>query len=88
METSLTLFWNSPKSEALYQVMDALTMKYRGGWPRLVHLSADYARDSGTTTNDIVSLWVKDKIYRAVVLSTFLYGVYRRQVKKLHAFMM
>ena len=30
--------------------MDALTMKYRGGWPRLVHLSADYARDSGTTT--------------------------------------
>ena len=25
-------------------------MKYRGGWPRLVHLSADYARDSGTTT--------------------------------------
>ena len=36
---------------------------------------------------------VKDKIYRAVVLSTLLYGavawtVYRRQVKKLHAFMM
>ena len=25
-------------------------MKYRGGWPRLVHLSADYARDYGTTT--------------------------------------
>ena len=25
-------------------------MKYRGGWPRLVHLSADHARDSGTTT--------------------------------------
>ena len=50
METSWTLFWNSPTSEALYQVMDALTMKYRGGWPRLVHLSADYARDSGTTT--------------------------------------
>ena len=24
--------------------------KYRGGWPRLVHLSVDYARDSGTTT--------------------------------------
>ena len=36
--------------EALYEVMDVLTMKYRGGWPRLVHLSADYARDSGTTT--------------------------------------
>ena len=25
-------------------------MKYRGGWPRLVHLAADYSRDSGTTT--------------------------------------
>ena len=25
-------------------------MKYRGGWPRLVHLSANYARDSETTT--------------------------------------
>ena len=25
-------------------------MKYRGGWPRLVHISADYARDSATTT--------------------------------------
>ena len=36
---------------------------------------------------------VKGKIYRAIVLSTLLYGaeawiVYRRQVKKLHAFMM
>ena len=50
METSWTLFWNSPTSKTLYQVMDALTMKYIGGWPRLVHLSADYARDSGTTT--------------------------------------
>ncbi|KAK2186303.1 hypothetical protein NP493_206g01015 [Ridgeia piscesae] len=30
--------------------MDALTMKYRGRWPRLVHLSADYTRDSGTIT--------------------------------------
>ena len=49
METSWTMFWNSPTSEALYQVMDALTMKYRGR-PRLVHLSADYARDSETTT--------------------------------------
>jgi len=29
METSFTLFSNSPISEALYQVMDALTMKYR-----------------------------------------------------------
>ena len=40
-----------------------------------------------------VSMRVKGKIYRAIVLPTFLYGadawtVYRRQVKKLHAFMM
>ena len=32
---------NSPTSEALYQLMDALTMKYRGGWTRLDYLSAD-----------------------------------------------
>ena len=37
-------------SVAVYQIMDALMLKYRGGWPRLVHLSADYARNSGTTT--------------------------------------
>ena len=97
METSLTLFWNSPTSEALYQVTDAWTMKYRGGWPRLVHLSVDYARDYGTST--IVSCGLhqsmrdKGKIYRAIVLSTLLCGaeawtVYRQQVKKLHAFMM
>jgi len=49
-ETKWTLFLNSPTSEALYQVMDASTMKYRGGWARSMHLSADYARDSGTTT--------------------------------------
>ena len=34
----------------LYQVMDALTMKYTLVWPMLVHLSTDYTRDSGTTT--------------------------------------
>ena len=34
----------------IYKVMDALKMKHRGGWPRLVRLSADYGRDSGTTT--------------------------------------
>ena len=33
-----------------YQVMDALTMKYKGGRPGLVHLSAENARDSGTIT--------------------------------------
>jgi hypothetical protein len=43
--------------------------------------------------NHHVSTRVKGKIYRAVVISTLLYGaeswtVYRQQVKKLHAFMM
>ena len=43
--------------------------------------------------NHHVSMWVKGKIYRAIVLSTLQYGaedwiVYTRQVKKLHAFMM
>ena len=43
--------------------------------------------------NHYMSMRVKGKIYRAIVLSTLLYGteawtVYRRQVKKLHAFMM
>ena len=43
--------------------------------------------------NHYVSMRVKGKIYRVIVLSTLLYGaeawtVYRRQVKKLHAFMM
>ena len=43
--------------------------------------------------NHHVSMRVKGKIYRAIVLSTLLYEaeawtVYRRQVKKLHAFMM
>ena len=43
--------------------------------------------------NHHVSMRVKGKIYRAIVLSILLYGaeawtVYRRQVKQLHAFMM
>ena len=43
--------------------------------------------------NHHVSMRVKGKIYRAIVLSTILYGaeawtVYRQQVKRLHAFMM
>ena len=43
--------------------------------------------------NRHVSIRVKCKVYRAVVLTTLLYGaetwtVYRTQVKKLHAFMM
>ena len=41
--------------------------------------------------NHNVSIRVKGKIYRAIILSTLLYGaetwtVYRRHVKKLHAF--
>ena len=43
--------------------------------------------------NHHVSMRVKGKIFRAIVLSTLLYGaeawtMYRRQVKKLHAFIM
>jgi hypothetical protein len=43
--------------------------------------------------NKHVSIGVKCKVYRAIVLSTLLYGaetwtVYRAQVKKLHAYMM
>ena len=43
--------------------------------------------------NHHVSMRVKGKIYRAIVLAILLYGaeawtVYRRQMKKLHAFMM
>ena len=43
--------------------------------------------------NHNVSIRVKGKICRAIILSTLLYGaetwtVYRRHVKKLHAFMM
>ncbi|KAK2179777.1 hypothetical protein NP493_473g02016 [Ridgeia piscesae] len=66
-------YWNDGEStsEALYQVMDALAMKHREGWRRLVHRSAVYARDFGTTN---MSMRVKGKIYRAIVLSTFLYG--------------
>ena len=42
--------------------------------------------------NHNVSIRVKGKIYRAIILSTLLYGaetwtVYRRHVKQLHAFM-
>ena len=50
-----------------------------------------FEKDSVITTN--VSIRVKGKIYRTIILSTLLYGaetwtVYRRHVKKLHAFMM
>ena len=62
-----------------------------GGWPRPVHFFGRLRQR--LWNNHHVSMWVKGKIYHAIVLSTFLYGaqdwtVYRRQVKKLHAFMM
>ena len=52
-----------------------------------MHLSVDYARDYH------VSMRIKGNTYRGIVLSTLLYGAYawtvfRRQVKKLHTFMM
>ena len=61
---------------------------------RMAKASASFGRLCQRLWNtQNVSLRVKGKIYRAIVLSTLLYGaeawtVYRRQVKKLHAFMM
>ena len=68
----------------------------RGG-----HIEADLQKritktimSSGAFEKDHnMSIRVKGKIYRAIILSTLLYGtetwpVYRGHVKKLHAFMM
>ena len=61
---------------------------------RMAKASASFGRLRQRLWNKhYVSMRVKGKIYRAIVLSTLLYGaeawtVYRRQVKKLHAFMM
>ena len=61
---------------------------------RMAKASASFGRlHQRLWNNQHVSMHVKGKIYRAIVLSTLLYGaeawtVYRRQVKKLHAFMM
>ena len=66
-------------------------MKYRGGWPRLVHLSADYARDSGTTTMCPCGLKARYTVQSSCPPSyTELRPgqCTRRQMKKLHAFMM
>ena len=58
-----------------------------------IQANASFGRQRQTLWNNHnVSMRVKCKIYHAIVLSTFLYGaeagtVYRRQVKKLHAFM-
>ena len=61
---------------------------------RMAKASASFGRlRQRLWNNHHVSMRVKGKIYRAIVLSTLLYGaeawtVYRRQVKMLHAFMM
>lgn len=61
---------------------------------RMAKASASFGRlRQRLWNNHHVSMKVKGKIYRAVVISTLLYGaeswtVYRRHVKKLHAFMM
>ena len=61
---------------------------------RMAKTSAPFGRlRQRLWNNHHVSMRVKDKIYRTIVLSTLLYGaeawtVYRRQVKKLHAFLM
>ena len=61
---------------------------------RMAKASASFGRlRQRLWNNHRVSMRVKGKIYCAIVLSTLLYGaeawtVYRRQVKKLHAFMM
>ena len=60
---------------------------------RMAKASASFGRlCQRLWNNHHVSMRVKGKIYRAIVLSTLLYGaeawtVYRRQAKKLHAFM-
>ena len=61
---------------------------------RMAKASASFGRlRQRLWNNHHVSMRFKGKIYRAIVLSTLLYGaeartMYRRQVKKLHAFMM
>ena len=61
---------------------------------RMAKASASFSRlRQRLWNNHHVSMRVKDKIYRAIVLSTLLrraeaWTVYRRQVKKMHAFMM
>ena len=70
-----------------------MTMKYKGGRP-IFKASASFGRlHQRLWNNHHVSMRVKGIIYRAIVLSTLLYGaeawtVYILQVKKLHAFMM
>ena len=69
------------------QGMDALTMKYRGGWPRLMHLLADY---DILWNNHHAFMRVKGAVHPPIWsrYGAEAWTVYRRQVKKLHAFMM
>ena len=85
-----------------YKLNSALEFTYIGstissnGWiddeiqRRMAKASASYGRlRQRVWNNHHVSMRVKGKIYRAIVLSTLLYGaeawtVFRRQVKKLH----
>ena len=61
---------------------------------RMAKASASFGRlRQRLWNNHHVSMRVKGKIYRAIMLSTRLYGaeawtMYRRQLEKLHAFMM
>ena len=63
-------------------------MKYRGGWPRLVHLLSDYARDSGTTTMCPCGLKARYTVLSTLQFEAEMWTVYRRQENKFHAFMM
>ena len=85
METSRILFWNSPTSSN--GCIDDEIQR------RVAKASASFGRlRQRLWNNNHVSMRVKGKIYRAIVVSTLLYGaeawtVYS-DVKKLHAFMM
>ena len=67
-------------------------MKYRGGWRRMAKTSASLGRlRQKLCNNHLVSMRVKNKIYRAIVLSTRLHGaeawtVYRGKGEKQHVF--
>ena len=78
-------------SEAQSPATQELTKSVEIGWG---NASAAFGKLlDGLWNNRHVSIRVKCKVYRAIVLSTLLYGpeawtIYRNQVKKLHALMM
>ncbi|KAK2169580.1 hypothetical protein NP493_1184g01007 [Ridgeia piscesae] len=76
---------NIKKTEELYQTNSTRT--------REEDIMVDGNKLNSVLEFTYLGRTIASKIYRAIVLSTFLYGaetltVYRRQVKKLHAFMM